>query len=84
MYNAVVTYIIEFQRHEVLMQDQKSAITYVRLTVEQRRGLQYIAEKSGIGGISDHLRKATDEYIERNKSLIAELDDDQPTPISQY
>lgn len=67
------------------MQDQKSAITYVRLTVEQRQGLQQIAEHSGIGGISDHLRKAADEYIERNKHLIP---DDaiagDPVSISSY
>ena len=63
------------------MQDQKSAITYVRLTVEQRQGLQQIAEKSGIGGISDHLRKAADEYIERNKTL---LPTGAPVAISSY
>jgi hypothetical protein len=54
------------------MQDQKSAITYVRLTVEQRQSLQQIAEKSGIGGISDHLRKAADEYIERHTAPVSE------------
>lgn len=67
------------------MQDQKSAITYVRLTVEQRQGLQQIAEKSGIGGISDHLRKAADEYIERNKSLLAPTPTTgEPVAISSY
>lgn len=67
------------------MKDQKSAITYVRLTVEQRQGLQQIAEKSSIGGISDHLRKAADEYIERNKHLIP-LDGaaGEPVSISQF
>ena len=65
------------------MQGPKSAITYVRLTVEQRQGLQQIAEKSGIGGISDHMRKAADEYIERNKHLIS-TDAGQPVAISSY
>lgn len=67
------------------MQDQKSAITYVRLTVEQRQGLQQIAERSGIGGLSDHLRKAADEYIERNKNLLTpDPVTGEPVSISSY
>lgn len=48
------------------MNQPKSMITYVRLTPEQRTLMDAIVRQSGIGNLSDHLRRAVDEYTERH------------------
>lgn len=46
------------------MPQTKSAIVYVRLTQQQRTWLDEIVTQSGgIGTMSDHIRKALDDYI---------------------
>lgn len=45
----------------------KSFITYVRLTDEQRKRLERIAAASITDNLSDHIRAAVDDYIEKNE-----------------
>lgn len=46
----------------------KSHITYVRLTDEQRKRLVRIAANSITDNLSDHIRAAIDDYIEKNEA----------------
>lgn len=48
------------------MTNSKSAIVYVRLTQGQRTHLDELVRQSSIGTVSDHIRKAVDEYLVRH------------------
>lgn len=49
----------------------KSHITYVRLTDEQRKRLERIAAGSITDNLSDHIRAAVDDYIDKNEERMA-------------
>lgn len=44
----------------------KSEIVYLRITQQQRRDMDRIVDITRLGSLSDHLRKAVIEYIERH------------------
>lgn len=61
----------------------KSVVINVRTTPDKVQALDAIATNS-VGDRSDHLRKALDEYIERNKHLIPDGAAGEPVSISQF
>lgn len=50
------------------MSQTKSAIVYVRLTAKQRQQLEDVITQSGIGTMSDHIRKALDDYLKAHQN----------------
>jgi hypothetical protein len=54
----------------------KSEIVYLRITHEQRQSMDRIVSSSQIGNLSDHLRKAVSEYIQRHDTAA------EPAPTS--
>ena len=58
----------------------KSVVLNVRTTPDTLRDLDAIVVNS-VGDRSDHLRKALEEYIERNKNLLPA---GEPVAISSY
>lgn len=44
----------------------KTEVIKVRVTPDQRNKLEAIVRQSGLGDLSDHIRKAVDEYLVRH------------------
>lgn len=56
----------------------KSEIVYLRITQEQRQAMDRIVGKTQVGSLSDHLRKAVIEYIQKNDTAAVS----EPAPTA--
>lgn len=52
----------------------KTEVIKVRITADQRSRLEAVVRQSGIGDLSDHIRKALDEYIRRSDGGVSSDD----------